>query len=851
MNNPFLEIPIIDPGGYEAPETVQHDSTGKNRRVLVIDDNLSIHDDFRKILCPPKMKTSDLEATEAALFGSGTGTAELAHFHVDSAYQGQEGFLLVKKAVETGLPYAMAFVDVRMPPGWDGVETVQKIWEVDPDIQIVLCTAFSDYSWSEMFQKLGQRDGLLILKKPFDTVEAFQLAHALTEKRWLHHQSKLRMEDLERLVGSRTAELQWRKAFLEAQVNSSIDGVLVVDQQGNKSLQNQRFVELFKIPRQIAEEKLDENQLRWLTGITKDPERFIGKIDHLYAHPDETSRDEIELKDGSVLDRYSSPVVGEDGKYYGRIWTFRDITDQKLAEQALKESEERFAGAFEQAPIGVALVSPDGHWLKVNRALCDLVGYSGEELLKKTFHEITHPEDLDLDLDNVRRLLAGEIINYEMEKRYIHQQGHPVTVMLSVSLVRDRLGQPRYFISQIQNISGRKMLEAQLVQSQRLETVGRLAGGIAHEFNSILTTILGNSELLLRDLPGESRTAKNATEIKKAADRAASLTRQLLAYGRRQFLQPEILDLNRVVTSLEIHQIMGSHVDTHVVSASNLHMVKADLGQIEQVIRNIVGNARDAMPNGGKITLETVNITFDPENPSPDSDMKPGDYVMLAITDTGSGMSPENRARLFEPFFSTKAVGQGTGLGLSTCYGIIKQSGGHITVYSEPGRGATFKIFLPQAGMIEKIPAQRSEAPDLPKGTETILLVEDDPSLRELAAEVLGVLGYHVLVASDGVEAMKLLSLREGERLDLLFTDVVMPQMSGRELSEKVLALLPQTKILYTSGYTGNAIVHQGDLDHAAAFLQKPYSPMALAQKLRAVLDSGQEELFYPKPPEL
>jgi nitrogen-specific signal transduction histidine kinase/FixJ family two-component response regulator len=389
------------------------------------------------------------------------------------------------------------------------------------------------------------------------------------------------------------------------------------------------------------------------------------------------------------------------------------------------------------------------------------------------------------------------------------------------------------------DITGRKRLEAQLFQSQKLETVGKLAGGVAHEFNSILTAIIGQSELILGDLPAGSPLAQNAAGIRKAAERAATLTRQLLAYGRRAFLQPESLDLNQVMAGMEgmVRHLMGGDVDVRIVSAEGLRAVKADAGQIEQVIMNLAMNARDAMPNGGKLTLETANVSFDQERVGRDPELKPGGYVMLAITDTGTGMSAEVKARAFEPFFTTKGVGQGTGLGLSTCYGILKQSGGHISVYSEPGRGTTFKIYLPQVESQAKIPLQRLDSPDLPRGTETILLVEDDPALREMAATLLRRLGYTVLAAANGIEALSLKQPRDNGHIDLLFTDIVMPHMNGQELSERVRALYPHTRTLFTSAYTGNAIVHQGVLNPGVALLQKPFTPSALARKVREMLD--------------
>lgn len=385
----------------------------------------------------------------------------------------------------------------------------------------------------------------------------------------------------------------------------------------------------------------------------------------------------------------------------------------------------------------------------------------------------------------------------------------------------------------------RKRVEGHLLQSQKMETVGKLAGGIAHEFNSIMTAIIGQSELLLDDLPPGNPLAKNATEINKAAGRAATLTRQLLAFGRKQILQPEILGLNAVIVGMEnmLLHLMGRSVEVCFNPAAGLKSVKADAGQIEQVVVNIAMNAADAMPNGGKLTIETANVTLDADYVSRFPELKAGEYTMLAIGDTGAGMGDEVKARVFEPFFTTKGVGKGTGLGLATCHGIIKQSGGHIAVYSELGRGTTFKIYLPQVESEMKPPAQPKPPSDLQRGTETILLVEDDPSLREMAATLLERWGYTVLAAANGVEAMSLVHQQGRGHIDLLFTDVVMPQMSGNELSDRIHALHPQTKILFTSAYTESVIVHQGVLNPGVALLQKPFTPSALAHKVREILD--------------
>ena len=704
----------------------------KNRRVLVIDDNRAIHDDFRKILSPATATAAALDVTETALFGRSTDAIQQTSFEVDSAYQGQEGALLVKNAIEAGRPYAMAFVDVRMPPGWDGVETTQNIWAIDPDIQIVLCTAYSDYSWGEMFGKLGYRDGLLILKKPFDTVEAFQLAHALTEKWWLHQQSRRKMEELEGMVAERTGELQ----------------------HSNQALQTE-----------VVEHQRAEESLRLL---------------------------------GSAVEQSKESIV---------------ITDAELN-------------------------LPGPRILFVNPAFTKMTGYTAEEAMGKTPRILQGPRTDKTVLGRLRQNLergetfAGEVINYRKD-------GTEFNLEWQIAPLRDAGGIITLFVAIQRDITERKRLEGQLTQSQKLETVGKLAGGIAHEFNSILTAIIGQSELLLGDLPAGSPLARNVTEISEAAGRAAALTRQLLAYGRKQILRPEALDLSNVLAGMEgmLRHLMGSEVDLRIVPAVGLQAVKADAGQVEQVIMNMVINAHDAMPNGGQLTLETANVTFDEQSVGRYAELKPGNYVMLAITDTGTGMSEEVKARVFEPFFTTKGVGQGTGLGLSTCYGIIKQSGGHIGVYSEVARGATFKIYLPQVEQQTKIPIQRLDSLNLPRGTETILLVEDDPALRAMAATLLRRLGYTVLAAANGIEALNLKQQRDIGHIDLLFTDVVMPHMSGKELADRVRVLYPHTKILFTSAYTENAIVHQGVLNEGVGLLQKPFTPSALAYKLREVLD--------------
>jgi PAS domain S-box-containing protein len=584
---------------------------------------------------------------------------------------------------------------------------------------------------------------------------------------------------------------------------------------------------------------------QWIEAILpEDRERVTSVFGTLMANaPDVSVEYRIARPDGAIRWVHDRGFQVRDaaGSLVRLIGIASDITERKQTETALRESNEKFHQLADNITDAFWISSPDMSEVQyVSSAFETIWGRSVESLYADP-HQWT---DFILPDDRVRVLsafasLTGDTPSLDIEYRIVRPEGEVRWIRARGYQVRDAAHKLIRHTGIISDITERKRFESQLLQSQRMETVGKLAGGIAHEFNSILTAILGQSELLLGDLPAGSALAKNATEIIQAASRAAVLTRQLLAYGRKQILQPEILDLNRVLASMKgvFDHLMGGGVDTQIVPCVDLSAVQADAGQIEQVIVNMSINARDAMPNGGKLTLETANITFDQESVGRYPELKPGDYVMLAITDTGVGMSEEVKARVFEPFFSTKEVGQGTGLGLSTCYGIVKQSGGHISVYSELGRGATFKIYLPQVEQQTKTPAPRLSAPDLPRGTETILLVEDDPALREMAGTLLRRLGYTVLVAANGVEALSLKQQRGVGHIDLLFTDVVMPHMSGKELAERVRILYPHTRILFTSAYTENAIVHQGVLDKGVALLQKPFTPSALAHKLRKVLD--------------
>ena len=526
-----------------------------------------------------------------------------------------------------------------------------------------------------------------------------------------------------------------------------------------------------------------------------------------------------------------------------------------LSLRELQENEQRFRATFEQAAVGIAHVAADGRWLKVNQKLCDIVGYSRDELLQKTFQDITHPDDLDTNLDNVRRILAGEIDAHSMEKRYIRKDGSVVWIYLTISVVR-QAGQAghqpagdrsEYLISVIEDISERKRaeeenarLETQLQQAQKMEAIGQLAGGVAHDFNNMLAVILGHAELAMETVGGDQQIHGDLEQIYVAAQRSSEITRQLLAFARKQAIVPKVIDLNGVVRAIlkMLRRLIGEDVELTWKPGSELWSIKMDPAQIDQILANLCVNARSAIVGVGMITVETANCTFDEEYCAVHAGFLPGEYVRLTVSDNGCGMSREVLPHIFEPFFTTKEVGKGTGLGLATVYGAVKQNNGFINVYSEPGEGTTFRIYLPRyrGDLGSSAPKEAGEA--TLGGEETILLVEDEPTILAMTTTMLQRLGYTVLAAASPREALGMAETHPGV-IDLLVTDVIMPDMNGRDLAKMLLAAKPGLKCLFMSGYTADIIAIQGVLDEKVSFIQKPFSKTELAGKVRQILDSG------------
>lgn len=589
---------------------MNHPIATPNRRILVVDDNAAIHDDFRKILCLPTGNRAAVEASEAEIFDVAAVRPAATAFQIDSAFQGQEGLKRVQESLAARQPYVLAFMDVRMPPGWDGIETTARIWEIDPDIQIVICTAYSDYSWNEMIARLGISDRIVILKKPFDNVEVTQLAHALAEKWQLRQEARMKMEQLEVMVSTRTSEL--------AAAN-------------------------------------------------------------------------VQLK--------------------------IEIAERAKTEEALR-------------------------------------------------------------------------------------------------------------------------------QSQKMEALGQLAGGIAHDFNNLLTVIRGYVEHLISEGQHANETLVALQEINQAAERAAKLTAQMLMFGRKKKLQPQVLDLNGILRHLGkmFQRLLGENIALQVECGDSPLEVYADPVMIEQIVLNLALNARDAMPDGGRLTISAWVKEVDEARVRDNPKARPGRFACIRVADTGCGIAQSALPHLFEPFFTTKEPGKGTGLGLATAYGIVQQHRGWIEVENEPGRGATFSIFIPVS---TRTPAQTviSRSKDqVPGGQETILLVEDEPALRRLTRTLLQRSGYRVYEAGSGAEALPVWHQHSGE-IDLLLTDMIMPdRITGAGLAKTLKAQKNSLKVVYTTGYSVEALRSEILLEEGVNFLAKPYSPSQLARTVRRCLDGPAAE---------
>ncbi len=698
--------------------------------------------------------------------------------------------------------------------------------------------------------------------------EAGRCTHFVSVQREITERKRMEQEllksraELEARVEDRTRELRQTNRTLKRQIverekteaalreseerlraifDASRDG-LVVEDDGVIVYINQSYTQLLGYDE--PEELIGKNISELLPPDEAERMTEYGRRRLRGEQPPTSYRFNGKKKNGTLVEveaAVSTSTIA--GKTY--ITTaIRDISERKQAEDSLKESEQRYRFLSEGIPHQVWTAQPDGRLDYANQRTFEYFGRTQEHLLKDGWQDVVHSDDLPDCIESwSNSLQTGQ--RYEVKFRLQKADGTYRWHVGRATAGRNSDGKIIKWFGTNTDIEDQRLAEEalraseeQLRQTQKLESVGQLAGGIAHDFNNLLVVINGYSDLILRGLKEDESLRLRVEEIKKAGERAAALTQQLLAFSRKQVMQPAVLDLNVIATNTSkmLQRLIGEDIELSLNLKSALGQIKADPGQLEQVIINLAVNARDAMPHGGKLMIETANADLSEDYLYQHSLVQPGRYVRLAISDTGMGMPPETQARIFEPFFTTKDVGRGTGLGLSTVYGIVKQSGGYIWVYSELGKGTTFKIYLPRVNeQATPLRATTAEA-ELPRGVETVLLVEDEATVRRMTREVLEMSGYTVLEAANGSEAQMVCERHEGI-IHLLLTDVVMPLMGGHEVAEKLAGSRPEMKVLYMSGYTDDAIVHHGVLDEGTAFLEKPFMPDSLARKVRNVLD--------------
>jgi PAS domain S-box-containing protein len=623
---------------------------------------------------------------------------------------------------------------------------------------------------------------------------------------------------------------------LAAIVESSEDAIVGKDINGIITSWNKGAEKIFGYS---ASEIVGTSIIRLIPADRRDEEEHIlGQIRAGRSVRDfETVR---QTQDGQLIDVSvtASPILNATGKTIGISKVARDITERRQAEKKLQKSEDMFGKAFRNSPLAISITTEkEGRYVDINEAFLRTFGYERQEVIGRTSSELGFFwPDAEKRNEMFRHLAKdGRLTGFRLQGQTSKQE----TLQLEVFAELIDLEEDRCLLAITRDITESLRLETQSRQVQKMDAVGLLAGGVAHDFNNLLGVIMGYSDLVLEASPRDDLRYRQVQQIRKASERAISLTRQLLAFSRKQIFQPKILDINALVT--EFSKMLRRMVDENVELVScldrSLGHIKADPGQIEQVIMNLVVNARDAMPSGGRVTIETSNAYLDDTYCQAHPVAQPGRYVVVAVSDTGMGMNDKTQARIFEPFFTTKEQGKGTGLGLATVYGVVKQSGGYVWVYSELGKGTTFKMYFPRVdGLSEPSETSNDGKNKIKRGSETILLVEDADLLRTLTCTLLENNGYIVFVAVNGVDAIKL-SESEARTIHLLLTDVVMPGMSGPELANYLTAKRPDLRVIYMSGYTNDTITNQGVLDPGINFIEKPFSQEALMSEVRAVLD--------------
>ena len=628
-------------------------------------------------------------------------------------------------------------------------------------------------------------------------------------------------------------QLLWKTAFFEAQVHSALDGILIVDVEGKKVLQNQRMIELWNIPPEFADETNDDRRREWVANQTKDAQQFIDKVEYLYAHPDEISRDEIDLINGKCFDRYSAPVRGRDGKYYGRIWSFRDITERRHAEEQITEQ----ATFLDKAQDAIFVRDLEGKILFWNKGAERMYGWARQEVVGRKMDELLYTRPNDLKEAYQVTVSQGD---WHGELQHFTKNGDEMMIESRWTLIRDNEGVAKSVLAINTDITEKKMIEAQFMRAQRMESIGTLAGGIAHDLNNILAPIMMSIELL-KETSTDPLSANILKTIEVSAKRGADIVRQVLSFARGLEGERVEVQLKHLLNEIQsiIKDTFPKDIRLEFSIPNDIWTILGDPTQVHQILLNLCVNARDAMPNGGSLSVNVENSVLDEHYAAMNLQTKAGRYVQISVADTGTGIPPALLEKIFEPFFTTKALNKGTGLGLSTVMAIVKSHGGLINVYSEPNKGTTFKVYLPALEMSSEARAEQLAQAALPRGNgETILLVDDEASIITITTQTLLAFGYHVLTATDGAEAVAIYAERKND-IAVVLTDMAMPIMDGAATIRALTKINPRLKIIAASGLHANNDITTATGVGIKHFLIKPYTAGLLLKSLRTILDEA------------
>jgi PAS domain S-box-containing protein len=749
-------------------------------------------------------------AGDARLLREVVREAEGAHIqltHVDTL-----GKALVRLDADQ---FDVVMLDLSLPDA-DGLETLVRTHAQAPSVPIVVLTGLDDESLAIRAVREGAQDYL---------VKGSVTGQLLVRAMRYATERKRAVEALQR-----------SEEYFRSLIENALDIITVLDIDGTVRYGSPSFERVLGYPQGVL---TGENLFKLIHPEDRDHVRNVLEVGA--QNPGVTQS--IQFR---ALHRKGEWRVLESiGKRFelestvaGYVLNSRDITERKRSEEAVRQANETLRAVIETSPLAIYTLDQEGVVRTWNSSAQQMFGYTQEEAVGNLL-PVIFPEEMSSFHRRLYGILAGES-QAGAEERRRSKNGHGIDVSVWTAPLRDADGAVTGIVEVVADNTERKRLEEQFRQAQKMEAVGRLAGGVAHDFNNLLTVITGYCQMLLdRFEPGES-TREDMLQVLKAADRATALTRQLLAFSRKQIVQPKVVELGALVTDMQqmLKRLLGVNIELVIKVDPHLGKARVDPGQLEQVIVNLVVNARDAMPSGGRLLIELRNVQLESESGTREMPIPEGSYVVLEVVDTGTGMDEETRSHLFEPFFTTKEKGRGTGLGLSTSYGIVKQNHGEILVRSEPGMGSAFSIYLPRIDEPSSIDSPHQSFVRAPKGAETILVAEDEDGVRHIVTQMLREQGYTVLPASGGAEALQIAEAHSGP-LQLLLSDVMMPRMNGPELAERMRKLRPDMRVLFVSGYTDGEIVREGELQPGTDYLQKPFTREQLTDKVREVLRPG------------